>query len=113
MSVVKIELNPNKQFILIVSMQVRSLGRRQCGGLFLFGDELIQFNALHSLLAVSVCEMLPVNVTVLLGEDSVRRTARPQESPRPDEPPSFQHLMTSSWKVRGRRSSKRAIAGNS
>ena len=43
--------------------QVRSIGKRDCGNLFKLGDDMIQFGGLHALLAASVADMLPVNVS--------------------------------------------------
>jgi len=56
-------------------LKVRSIGRRDCGGLFKLGDDMIQFGGLHALLARSVAEQLPVSAAVLLGEDA-KRAAR-------------------------------------
>lgn len=96
-------------------MQVRSIGKRDCSSLFKLGDEMIAFSALHALLASSVADMLPVNVSVLLC-DEAKRLAR-QGNPRlssseaspsrrasldPSQQPSsksFEGLMSSPWKV--------------
>ncbi len=77
---------------------------------------MIAFSALHQLLAASVADMLPVNVSVLLC-DEAKRLAR-QGNPRvsgPDGSPmnrqlsveqsqpgskTFEGLMSSPWKVR-------------
>lgn len=56
-------------------MQVRSIGKRDCGNLFKLGDEMIIFLSLHQLLAASVADMLPVNVSVLLC-DEAKKLAR-------------------------------------
>jgi len=56
-------------------LKVRSIGRRDCGGLFKLGDDMIQFGGLHALLAGSVAEQLPVSAAVLLGDDA-KRAAR-------------------------------------
>ena len=45
---------------------MRSIGKRDCGNLFKLGDDMIQFGGLHALLAASVADMLPVNVSNLL-----------------------------------------------
>lgn len=87
--------------------QVRSIGKRDYGHLFKLGDELIQFAPLHSLLAGSVADMVPVNVGILLSDDA-KRQARSAPVPGPLEKglqeqrspvKSFEGLMTSSWKV--------------
>lgn len=87
-----------------VALQVRSLGRQQFGGLFTLGDELINLQPLHSLLAVSVSEMLPVNIAVLFSADA-KRLARSGSLGQPGgrgmgPAPSYESLMTSPWKVR-------------
>ena len=56
-------------------LKVRSIGRRDCGGLFRAGDDMIQFGGLHALLGASVVEQLPLSATVLLGEEA-KRAAR-------------------------------------
>ena len=56
-------------------LKVRSIGRRDCGGLFRAGDEMIQFGGLHALLGASVVEQLPLSASVLLGEEA-KRAAR-------------------------------------
>ena len=56
-------------------MQVRSIGKRDCGNLFKLGDDMIIFLSLHQLLASSVADMLPVNVSVLLC-DEAKKLAR-------------------------------------
>ena len=93
---------------------MRSIGKRDCSSLFKLGDEMIAFNALHQLLASSVADMLPVNVSVLLCDEAKRlarqgnprlssREASPsrQASLEPSQPgsKSFEGLMTSPWKV--------------
>ena len=89
-------------------MQVRSIGKRDCGNLFKLGDDMIQFGGLHALLAASVADMLPVNVGLLLSEDA-KRQSRAATAKRaalgalPEEPgsaKSFEGLMNSPWKVR-------------
>ncbi|KAL3147636.1 hypothetical protein ABBQ38_014686 [Trebouxia sp. C0009 RCD-2024] len=94
-------------------LKVRSIGKRDCSSLFKLGDEMIAFSALHHLLASSVADMLPVNVSVLLC-DEAKRLAR-QGNPRlasGDASPSkqatieasqpgsksFEGLMSSPWK---------------
>lgn len=79
---------------------MRSLGRKQCGGLFLLGDELINMTALHSLLAVSVSEMLPVNIGVLFSVDAKRLARASSLNTALGGPPSYESLMNSPWKVR-------------
>ena len=59
--------------------QVRSIGKRDYNPLFKLGDEMIQFQGLHGLLALAVSEMVPVNVAVLLSED-VKRQVRPHQT---------------------------------
>ena len=54
-------------------LQVRSIGKRDYNPLFKLGDEMIQFQGLHRLLAIAVSEMVPVNVAVLLSEDIKRQ----------------------------------------
>jgi len=90
---------------------VRSIGKRDCSSLFALGDEMIAFTALHQLLASSVADMLPVNVSVLLC-DEAKRLAR-QSNPRVEGSPlrqtsvelsqpgskTFEGLMSSPWKV--------------
>ena len=92
-------------------LQVRSIGKRDCSSLFKLGDEMIAFAALHQLLASSVADMLPVNVSVLLC-DEAKRLAR-QGNPRVEGSPlrqvsvelsqpgskTFEGLMSSPWKV--------------
>lgn len=93
---------------------MRSIGKRDCSSLFKLGDEMIAFSALHQLLASSVADMLPVNVSVLLCDEAKRlarqgnprlssREASPsrQASLEPSQPgsKSFEGLMTSPWKV--------------
>ncbi len=92
-------------------LQVRSIGKRDCSSLFKLGDEMIAFTALHQLLASSVADMLPVNVSVLLC-DEAKRLAR-QSNPRVEGSPlrqtsvelsqpgskTFEGLMSSPWKV--------------
>ena len=93
------------------NLQVRSIGKRDCGNLFKLGDDMIQFGGLHALLAASVADMLPVNVGLLLSDDAKRQsraaTARRQASgvlPHEDghgaAVKSFEGLMNSPWKVR-------------
>ena len=91
-----------------LQMQVRSIGKRDYGGLFKLGDEMIQFGGLHTLLAGSVADMVPVNTSILLSEDAKRQaratgygdaggaTAGPG---RKASIKSFEDLMTSPWKV--------------
>ena len=100
--------------VLGVVVQVRSIGKRDCSSLFKLGDEMIAFNALHQLLASSVADMLPVNVSVLLCDEAKRlaRQGNPrlssaeaspsrQASMEPSQPgsKSFEGLMSSPWKV--------------
>ena len=59
----------------LANSQVRSIGKRDCGNLFKLGDEMIIFLPLHQLLASSVADMLPVNVSVLLC-DEAKKLAR-------------------------------------
>lgn len=91
-------------------MQVRSIGKRDCGNLFKLGDDMIQFGGLHALLAASMADMLPVNVGLLLSDDAKRQsraaTAKRQASgvlPYDDghgaSAKSFEGLMNSPWKV--------------
>lgn len=59
-------------------LQVRGVGKR--GGtahLFRLGDDLINFGALHKLLAASVPEMMPVAVTELLVDGAQKTGAIP------------------------------------
>ena len=66
---------------LIHIVQVRGVGKR--GGttyLFRLGDDLINFGALHGLLAASVPEMMPVAVAELLV-DGAQKTGQPPHSP--------------------------------
>ncbi|DBB00655.1 hypothetical protein WJX82_006589 [Trebouxia sp. C0006] len=91
-------------------LKVRSIGKRDCSSLFKLGDEMIAFTALHQLLASSVADMLPVNVSVLLC-DEAKRLAR-QSNPRVEGSPhrqtsvelsqpgskTFEGLMSSPWK---------------
>lgn len=96
-------------------VQVRSIGKRDCGNLFKLGDEMIQFTQLHHLLAASVGEMIPVNANVLLS-DEAKKLARQQGSSRrangqlasansgeaasfTPADKSFEGLMSSPWKV--------------
>ena len=92
---------------------MRSIGKRDCGNLFKLGDDMIAFQALHHLLAASVADMLPVNVSVLLC-DEAKKLARQGNSrgsdalslatvdSRDSQPGSktFEGLMSSPWKVR-------------
>ena len=95
-------------------LQVRSIGKRDCSSLFKLGDEMIAFSGLHQLLAASVADMLPVNVSVLLCEEAKRLArqgnprlssseASPSKQPAldPSQPgsKSFEGLMSSPWKV--------------
>jgi hypothetical protein len=69
----------------VTRLQVRGVGKR--GGtayLFRLGDDLINFGALHGLLAASVPEMMPVAVAELLV-DGAQKTGellvqRPRQS---------------------------------
>lgn len=79
-------------------MQVRSLGRRQCGGLFLLGDELIDLTPLHAMLAVSVADMLPVSPGELFSADA-KRLARSASLKAGPAKRSYEALMNSPWKV--------------
>ena len=103
-----------KPFWLGVVVQVRSIGKRDCSSLFKLGDEMIAFNALHQLLASSVADMLPVNVSVLLCDEAKRlaRQGNPRLSSAEASPSrqasmepsqlgskSFEGLMSSPWKV--------------
>ena len=101
-----------------VSLQVRSIGKRECSNLFKLGDELIQFGELHQLLAASVADMLPVNASVLLSDDAKQlarstgslarqsstadgssyEAANAEMSGLPATK-SFEGLMNSPWKV--------------
>ena len=88
-------------------LKVRSIGRRDCGGLFRAGDDMIQFGGLHALLAASVADALPLSAGVLLGEDAKRaaraaaRGRAPGGSPRASDaasaPRSYEELMASPW----------------
>ena len=90
--------------------QVRSIGKRDCGNLFKLGDDMIQFGGLHALLAASVSDMLPVNVSVLLSDDA-KRLARATTAKMSGSgiqayndmaaasTKSFEGLMNSPWKV--------------
>ncbi len=91
---------------------MKSIGRRDRASLFKLGDELIQFGGLHTLLAGSVADMLPVVVSVLLSDDA-KRLARSNMQSRNASgaaangtvtangaaAQSFEGLMTSPWKV--------------
>lgn len=91
---------------------MRSIGKRDCGNLFKLGDEMIAFQALHHLLAVSVADMLPVNVSVLLcdeakklarqgnsrGSDALSLAAAESRDSQPGSK-TFEGLMSSPWKV--------------
>ncbi|EIE22795.1 hypothetical protein COCSUDRAFT_47698 [Coccomyxa subellipsoidea C-169] len=90
-------------------LKVRSIGKRDCGNLFKLGDDMIQFGGLHALLAASVSDMLPVNVSILLSDDAKRlaRAATAKMSSSGihayDEmaaasTKSFEGLMNSPWK---------------
>ena len=110
-------MSPFAEWLLIARhsvVQVRSIGKRDCSSLFKLGDEMIAFNALHQLLASSVADMLPVNVSVLLCDEAKRlaRQGNPrlssaeaspsrQASMEPSQPgsKSFEGLMSSPWKV--------------
>ena len=94
---------------------MRSIGKRDCSSLFKLGDEMIAFTALHQLLASSVADMLPVNVSVLLCDEAKRlaRQGNPRLSGADGSPinrqtsvdmtqpgsKSFEGLMSSPWKV--------------
>lgn len=96
---------------VVLSLQVRSIGKRDCGNLFKLGDEMIQFGGLHALLAASVSDMLPVNVSILLSDDA-KRLARAATAKMTGagmhayddmaaaSTKSFEGLMNSPWKVR-------------
>ena len=58
-------------------VQVRSIGKRDYNSLFKLGDEMIQFQGLHTLLAAAVADMVPGNVGVLLSEDVKRQVRVP------------------------------------
>lgn len=86
-------------------LKVRGVGKR--GGeahLFRLGDELINFTALHQLLAVSIPEMMPVVVSDLLLSKQDRKRSEGlravinEASKDGKEPLSFQNLMNSPWK---------------
>jgi len=103
-------------------LKVRSIGRRDCGGLFRAGDDMIQFGGLHALLGASVVEQLPLSASVLLGEEA-KRAARanaaaaaraaavsssssaaaasdgtlPAPSPASSAARSYEELMASPW----------------
>ncbi len=96
-----------------LALQVRSIGKRDCGNLFKLGDDMIQFGGLHALLAASVADMLPVNVGLLLSEDAKRQSraatakraasgALPHDDGHGAAVKSFEGLMNSPWKVRRR-----------
>ncbi|KAK9796643.1 hypothetical protein WJX73_007169 [Symbiochloris irregularis] len=84
-------------------LKVRSIGKRDYAGLFKLGDEMIQFAPLHSLLASSVADMVPVNTSILMSEDA-KRQARTNaygdglSSTQRKGGKSFEDLMTSPWK---------------
>ena len=81
---------------------MRALGRKQCGGLFMLADDLMNFSRLHSQVALSVSEMLPVTISMLFSEDAKRiasTTGTPDQPIPPSDVTSFQTLMTSPWKV--------------
>lgn len=86
-------------------VQVGALGRKQCGGLFLLADDLLNLTALHAQLALSVAEMLPISIATLFSEDAKRLagSADPSTPRQPGTPrhpgTSFQSLMNSPWKV--------------
>ena len=63
---------------LVLLLQVRSIGKRDYNSLFKLGDEMIQFQGLHTLLAAAVAESVPVNVGVLLSEDVKRQVRTPR-----------------------------------
>ncbi|KAK9829628.1 hypothetical protein WJX72_006968 [[Myrmecia] bisecta] len=87
-------------------LKVRSIGKRDCSNLFKLGDEMIQFQQLHQLLALSVADMLPVDVSQLLSEDAKRQARqgalrRNSSGAAPDAAPatkSIEGLMNSPWK---------------
>jgi hypothetical protein len=91
---------------------VGALGRKQCGGLFLLADDLLNLTALHAQLAVSVAEMLPISIATLFSDEAKRLAGSTEPgTPRtPDTPgqpgtpqqqgaTSFHRLMNSPWKV--------------
>ncbi|BDA45618.1 Myosin-17 [Coccomyxa sp. Obi] len=90
-------------------LKVRSIGKRDCGNLFKLGDDMIQFGGLHALLAASVSDMLPVNVSILLSDDA-KRLARATTAKMSGSgiqaynemaaasTKSFEGLMNSPWK---------------
>ncbi len=99
-----------RPLLTVSCMQVRSIGKRDCGNLFKLGDDMIQFGGLHALLAASVADMLPVNVGLLLSEDAKRQSraatakraasgALPHEDGHGAAVKSFEGLMNSPWKV--------------
>lgn len=49
-------------------LRVRSIGKRDVGNMFKFGDDMINFVALHGMLAESVADVVVVDVNVLLGQ---------------------------------------------
>eukprot|EP00208_Stichococcus_sp_RCC1054_P002079 CAMPEP_0206143610 /NCGR_PEP_ID=MMETSP1473-20131121/21153_1 /ASSEMBLY_ACC=CAM_ASM_001109 /TAXON_ID=1461547 /ORGANISM="Stichococcus sp, Strain RCC1054" /LENGTH=1690 /DNA_ID=CAMNT_0053539093 /DNA_START=726 /DNA_END=5798 /DNA_ORIENTATION=+ len=85
-------------------LKVRGVGKRgSTAYLFKLGDELINFTALHKLLATSVPEMMPVVVTDLLitsqpGLDKKRDPRRNSGDRDGREALSFENLMNSPWK---------------
>ena len=91
-------------------LKVRSIGRRDCGGLFRAGDDMIQFAGLHALLASSVTDALPLSAGELLGEDAKRaaraaaataRRAGATAAPFDGDAAaarSYEELMASPWK---------------
>lgn len=49
-------------------LRVRSIGKRDVGNMFKFGDDMINFVALHGMLAESVADVVVVDINVLLGQ---------------------------------------------
>ena len=91
-------------------LKVRSIGRRDCGGLFRAGDDMIQFAGLHALVASSITDALPLSAGELLGEDAKRaaraaaasaRRAGAAAAPFDGDAAaarSYEELMASPWK---------------
>ena len=81
---------------------MKTLNQKHYGGLFLLADELIKFKRLHSQIALSVSEMLPINMAMLFSDEAKRlasTTATPDSGGPQKLAPSYQALMTSPWKV--------------
>lgn len=49
-------------------LRVRSIGKRDVGNMFKFGDDMINFVALHGMLGESVAGVVVVDINVLLGQ---------------------------------------------